>query len=141
MRAPKLLSIVIGLLVFSSCAERSADVGSRPPSTSPAVLLGDDLVAELGLEPLEGPVISGCRWGVEIRDGVAYCLDSVATSSEEAFVLSSMIQGAEPTAAELELFRLGGDVGSFPNGDEIDAGQRATLERIVELMIEVDAAS
>jgi hypothetical protein len=103
--------------------------------------LGIPLARELGLEPLEGSVVEGCEYFVKVDNGPAYCLDPVVADEDEAFVLSHMILGQEPTAAELELFELGASLEDLPNSDEIDAHQRAVLERIVELMKQVDRES
>jgi hypothetical protein len=142
----KVLNRVLGAAMIAalsaSCGQGAAPTTNETHAArSGDPVLGQELVEQLGLEPLEGPVVRGCNWGVEIRDGVAYCLDEVVTSSEEAFVLSTMIKGNVPTAAELELFRLSNEVSDLPNAEHMDAEHRAVLERIVELMMEVDATS
>lgn len=132
-------SLIAGTL-FLRLGSRPETSGA-PGSDAGSSILGPDLARELGLEPIEGPRVQGCEYAVKLDEGSAYCLDTVVTTDEEAFVLSHMILGQEPTDAELELFALGQSLEDLPNGDEIDAEQRAKLERIVALMQEIDRAS
>jgi len=98
------------------CVDSAAwSVGSETmsPSADAGPLLGSDLAESLGLTMQDHFPPTGCQFYVEVDNPKGYCLDSVAGSKVDHWVLAQKLQGHVPTAAQIECFSISDKLGNW----------------------------
>lgn len=97
-------------------------------------LEGEALGRSLGLEPARYEQGS-CGYFAEYEDGWGFCLDEVADSLEERFVLASRLRGEPATDEDLERFRLSHELSNLSDSEDPEDVARANqiMDRIRSL--------
>jgi hypothetical protein len=126
--------LAIGLVVFAFSASRSP-VPENPASptvvsSEPWPLLGSDLAEALGLKLQAFFPSSGCEFFVEVDNPRGYCLDTIAGSKVDHWVLAQELQGHVPTDAQIRCFSIMDKLGNW--GGPTDSPEYRDLQQQFE---------
>jgi hypothetical protein len=104
---------------------------------------GHDLAKALGLEPITEWPVTGCSYLAEAEEGVAYCLDAVASNEHDAWVLMERIRGSVPSVLEEQIYALEAELVALSGREDQEAvDRRAELtEQLLPLLIEEESAA
>jgi hypothetical protein len=110
-----LIVTIASLWVVASAFRAKPDRGSSPGSdVSPSPLLGADLADALGLQLEPRFPASGCEFYVEVKNPAGYCLDDLAVSKLDKWVISRELQGHIPSDQERDCFSAMDRYGNLP---------------------------